>query len=715
MELNKRCIELIQCLIDENDYVKINKLSQKFNVSDRTIRYDVEKIEKFLLSNGFGYIQRQHLKGVRIEKNDILKTYLEKFINSKTPYSYNFSKEERKKYILIKLLEECEPVKIEHFMKTLYISKNTVIKEMEYIGLWLKTRKLKLIKKPRIGVLVEGDEFCKRMAISEITEEYVSSGEILNYVNTKVVKSKSNNLQFNLLFSKIDLDFLDSLVRIAEMKLFKEFNDMAYGNLITHLALMIKRLQLNKKIFLPMLEMSEIENSFEYDVAKELIDKINKKFNIVVPNEEINYIALHLLGAKVIKSEINNRKIEYDNDGLYSITEKMLNEIGKIYKVDFGEYKQLIIENLVLHLRPTIYRIKFNLKLNNPLYEEIKSKYYELFLNTKHVTRYLENYIDSSIDEQEISYITLHFGVALEKIKENASKISRVILVCGTGIGTANMLAMQLSKKFQIKIIDIVSIRTVKRIDKSEYDFIISTVDLENFDNKDYIKISPLLLRADYEKIKKYLNIKFEDNKKYEDLNMVNRLIDVVEKYCHINDIHQLQNEFMYELKRKNNFNLLVQNEEKNLKDMLSREFIFLNAHCLNWRQAIREGTKLLQNKGFVEYDFEINILKKFKEIGPYMVVAPGIVLSHARPDEGVKKLGMSLVTLRRPITFGSELNDPVRIVFTLAAVDNEKHLRALSQLMELFLNNKDIKEITNASKKEEVLKIISKYSMIDY
>lgn len=66
-------------------------------------------------------------------------------------------------------------------------------------------------------------------------------------MNSRIVKSKLNNLQFDLLFSDIDIDFLDVLVRIAESKLRREFSDMAYGNLITHLALMIKRLQLNKK------------------------------------------------------------------------------------------------------------------------------------------------------------------------------------------------------------------------------------------------------------------------------------------------------------------------------------------------------------------------------------------------------------------------------------------------------------------------------------
>ncbi|WDU82798.1 PTS sugar transporter subunit IIA [Caloramator sp. Dgby_cultured_2] len=94
------------------------------------------------------------------------------------------------------------------------------------------------------------------------------------------------------------------------------------------------------------------------------------------------------------------------------------------------------------------------------------------------------------------------------------------------------------------------------------------------------------------------------------------------------------------------------------------------------------------------------------------MVIAPGIVLAHARPENGVKKLSMSLITLKNPINFGSELNDPVKLIITLAAIDSKTHLKALSQLMNLLMNTDDLNIIINAKSKEEVLNIINKYSI---
>jgi mannitol/fructose-specific phosphotransferase system IIA component (Ntr-type) len=71
----------------------------------------------------------------------------------------------------------------------------------------------------------------------------------------------------------------------------------------------------------------------------------------------------------------------------------------------------------------------------------------------------------------------------------------------------------------------------------------------------------------------------------------------------------------------------------------------------------------------------------------------------------------MSLITLKEGINFGNETNDPVKLIITFGAVDNESHLKALSQLMELFMNNKDINKIISSTTKDDVLDIIHKYS----
>lgn len=148
------------------------------------------------------------------------------------------------------------------------------------------------------------------------------------------------------------------------------------------------------------------------------------------------------------------------------------------------------------------------------------------------------------------------------------------------------------------------------------------------------------------------------------------------------------------------------------LNKLLNEEVIRLNIDCSDWKDAIKVGTALLIDNEYIEKSYENAIFENFKEYGPYMVIAPGIVLSHARPENGVKELSLSLITLKNPVNFGNELNDPVKIIITLAAKNNESHLKALSQLMELFMNNEDLKSIIEAKNKKQAMEIINKYSM---
>jgi len=711
MELNKSCIEILGYLREKDDYVKVQELAKVYKLTDRAIRYKIDKIEQFLVENRFQYLDKQHLKGIKLIMEPGLNEFLDSFLEEYTPYRYIYSKNERFQYIVMKILQSKEPVKLSYFESKLCVSKNTIFKEIKLIEKWINERELKIIRKPRLGIIVEGNEENKRKAIREIISETISTEDIMNYVKKGTVKSKINNLQFDTLFSDIDIDFIDYLIKSAEEKLNKEFSDEAYGSLITHITMMIKRIELDTNISLPEIKMENLKIGKEYEVAKKILQKIEVHYNIKVPEEEINYITLHLLGSKVIKTnEIYNIN-EYNPDNLYDVCKKMTKEIEKIYGVDFGTKRDNVVESLVLHLRPSIYRIKFNFKLINPLYDEIRIKYNELFLNTKSVCIYLEDFIGNKIDDHEITYIALHFGAALKNAKEDERKRLKVIIVCGTGVGTANIVASQILNKFQVEIVDTVSSRMVKDLKDIEYDFIISTVDIPDISNDSYIKINSLMIKKDYEKLSKYLQIKYKKEENYEaEMQLINKLIDITGKYCMITDVEQLKYEFMYELKKERR-QLTTKNFGYRLNNLITADVISLNVECRYWEEAIRKGMKVLREKNYVESSYEEAIINNIKEIGPYMVVAPGIVLSHAKTEDGVNKLSMSLMTIKNPVKFGSELNDPIKLVITLAAKDRESHLKALSQLMALFQNSEDLKGIFKAKTTEEIINIINKYS----
>ena len=572
-------------------------------------------------------------------------------------------------------------------------------------------RGLILKRKTNVGIYLEGGERVRRRFLSEILYDDLNSLDILRYMNKKMVKSKIISLLFESLFADLELEKLDQLIGFAEQELRKEFCDESYCMLIIFFAIMIHRVQHKQCIQTVPSDTKRLEATPEYEVAKKVALDIEGHYDCVVSETEVYYISIQLLSIKTIK---DNEQLDVDKELIQDLTivaSKMVDQIEAIYGIDFAEDKQEVVRKLLAHLRPVVYRVNYDMCTRNPLYKDILMNYRQLFFNTRTVCKVFEEYLGKPIDDHEVSYIALLLGAALLKKNKSRKTRAKIILVCGTGIATASMIASRISELFDVDIIGITSSRSFNTVDMQQADYIISTIDLPGAKPGTYIKVNPIFLKDDYEKVAAILHPKLHHTSDGGfKADVVNRLLGIVEKYCVINDKNQLEYEFMHQLMNREQL-VLDRENEKVLNDLLTRETIKLNVACKDWKDAIASGTAPLEKKGFVDKDYKEKIYKNFEELGTYMVVAPGIMLSHARPGDGVNQMAMSLITLEPPINFGSKQNDPVRLVVTLAAKDNNNHLNALSQLMNMFMNSDDLKTVMEASDKEEVIELLSRYS----
>lgn len=117
---------------------------------------------------------------------------------------------------------------------------------------------------------------------------------------------------------------------------------------------------------------------------------------------------------------------------------------------------------------------------------------------------------------------------------------------------------------------------------------------------------------------------------------------------------------------------------------IIEEQNIRLKIHATDWEEAMRLSGQLLVNSGYITEEYIGLTIKSVKEHGPYIVLAPGLALAHYRPVPWVIKPGISLITLDSPVCFHCE-NDPVSVVFTLAARDSDSHLFLLQAIAELF------------------------------
>ncbi len=113
--------------------------------------------------------------------------------------------------------------------------------------------------------------------------------------------------------------------------------------------------------------------------------------------------------------------------------------------------------------------------------------------------------------------------------------------------------------------------------------------------------------------------------------------------------------------------------------------------------------------KGVIEEAYLDKVIDNVKTIGPYIVIAPMIALSHARPEDGAKGLGMSLLMLEEPVDFSEEKDRKARAIITLAANDENAHLEALSQLSKMLMEN--METFLGAQDKSTILNLVEKYS----
>ncbi|KAF1370618.1 PTS ascorbate transporter subunit IIA [Yokenella regensburgei] len=143
---------------------------------------------------------------------------------------------------------------------------------------------------------------------------------------------------------------------------------------------------------------------------------------------------------------------------------------------------------------------------------------------------------------------------------------------------------------------------------------------------------------------------------------------------------------------------------------LIENRSIQLQADAGSWQEAVKLGVDLLVAADVVEPRYYQAILNGVARFGPYFVIAPGLAMPHGRPEEGVKKNGFALVTLKTPLVFNHVENDPVDILITLAAVDARSHQEeGIMQIVNLFEDEANFDRLRACRSAQEVVDLIDK------
>lgn len=143
---------------------------------------------------------------------------------------------------------------------------------------------------------------------------------------------------------------------------------------------------------------------------------------------------------------------------------------------------------------------------------------------------------------------------------------------------------------------------------------------------------------------------------------------------------------------------------------LVTERAIICGLEAESWEDAIIKGGRILTERGAATQEYLTTIVRKCRDNGPYIVIAPGIAMPHARPEEGALALGYGLVTLKNPVVFNDPDNDPISLLIYIAAPDVKAHNEeAISQVADLCDEEEYVEALIKASTTDEIISILKR------
>ncbi|WP_272031599.1 MULTISPECIES: BglG family transcription antiterminator [Oceanobacillus] len=676
--LSSRERHILKILLEAEKEMPVKDIADQLGVSIRTIHREIKKTEKVLEDYQLNLTKKTGT-GIIIQGSLENKNVLQQAIEELS--SAELTEEERQVILLYTLLQFRDPVKLFHLATELNVTIAMVSQDLNKLESQVKSFGLSLIRKKGYGVRIEGDEARKRSVLSHLISRHIDPFQYVEKLKERIQEdvAKSDTISARLL-GLVDADKLDKIeeqIQRMRHQLPYDLADSAYIGLVVHLALAIERLQKGDTIHFDDGYKEQIKDKQEYKIAAEIIDHLEEAFSLSIPEDEIGYITMHLMGAKLRENQ--NYLLEESSMDIAYKAKELIRFVSNEMNIDVTTNNRFL-NDLTTHLKPAVYRLKQQMNINNPMIDEIKKDYVELFEVVDKAIQHV--FPNIAFPDEEIGYIVLHFAATF--LQTDSQSDIKVLVICSSGIGTSKMLASKLKNTFpEISIANHQSLFDLNEETLSGYDVIVSTVALEDI-NRSYVLISPMLTDEEARKIKVELRkSKITAPIKKQQMERRNSQDDFVAKLYSM----QLYSKAMIQLIN----NLKVTTLAKNT-DMLS------------YLQLI--GKEIEQAEIVTQADFILEKLVEREQQGGLGIPLSQLALFHTR-SEWVQGPYLRVYELEQPIYLKGMDNTPMmikRILLMLAPQSSDSEvLNILSFISGLFIQKEENIRIFEYGTEEDI------------
>lgn len=438
-----------------------------------------------------------------------------------------------------------------------------------------------------------------------------------------------------------------------------------------------------------------LKETTEYETILKAKGILESSYDITLEENEILQITDYFIGSHTYnfdKSYYSNW-IEID-----ILVKKFIDNFNKKIDVDISKDK-LLLEGILNHIKPTIYRLQNKIKLENSIFIEVLNSYPNIFYNTKNSLKDIEKYLGIEFSNDEVAFLAIYFKSAIDRNRYKRKNLKKVLVVCGYGYGTSSLLVQQLKEIYTINIIKTIPRHLLeKTLQKEKVDLIISTVDIENDIFIPVVKVKSILTQEDISALDKYSLSR--QRKRY----MLSELMEIIEENCKIKNKEQLVKKLNIYFEQRL-INDMEENEYK-LSDFLHEKNILINQEVESWEEAIKISGEILVRNKITKIEYVEAMIENIKKLGPYVVIGDNLAIPHSQKDDSVLKTGMGLLILKKPVLFPNDRK--VQVILSFASWDNKEHLSSLADLVELVTNYNLIENLIKAKSVKQVLKCIN-------
>lgn len=379
---------------------------------------------------------------------------------------------------------------------------------------------------------------------------------------------------------------------------------------------------------------------------------------------------------------------EAQDNSFYQLTLAIVEEMERLSLVTFDQRSEMIA-GLQRHLIPAYYRLTSRVTPVNSYTETIKEEHADLFYLVKKALRPLEEQLGCEIPDSEISYFVIHFGGYLEAAQQPSQRY-QALVVCPNGVSSSLIVKENLRQLFpNIYFADSHSIQGWEMVDEKQYDMVFGTVKVDT--DWPFFLVSQVMTASHKKELFHLVNRQFP-NAAYFPLE-IEQLLALIGQHA---TIHQEQT-LKYELVQFLNQRSLEQRRSPMLEELLTAETFQRSEEELEWQAAIALAAQPLLDKGAIHPRYIDAMVRKVEEFGPFIDLGKGIAIPHARPEDGVQELGMSLLVLDKPVYLLDDPKHPISLLICIAAIDNHTHLRALSHLTKILRDPENISQLVGA------------------